>query len=301
MPLSSPALAWVLPLLLLTGVAAAQPAPPRCEADVRRITLDRAPQAPLPELCIQAGRATTLLFDGPLATGVSLEGRERFRQVEVAGRALVLVPAETLAPGTRLRLEVAFQEGGGPERAAFLLVASPQAERQVEISRPSLPPGAPGADLEQSRAELQQCRQERAQLEARLARKPTLAEVSASFELTATIEARKEVRLLQAVPASQPPVAAELITLSLPGSAAIRLLLPLPGGAGRLERATLTGTSGTPVELPRVLSRETASASGPELFLEVPQEARSGPGPFTLTLWEASGARAWSIPDVRFP
>ncbi|NTX57534.1 DUF2381 family protein [Myxococcus sp. CA039A] len=125
-------------LAVLLGVAAsAQPLPPTRERQERRVALSGSPAEPVPELRVAAGITTLLLFDAPLDRGsVELEGRERFRLVDVGERILALEPAVDLGPGERLGLRVRFTTGASSERGVFALVAhASEVDTRVEVFR----------------------------------------------------------------------------------------------------------------------------------------------------------------------
>ncbi|MCP3163344.1 DUF2381 family protein [Myxococcus qinghaiensis] len=125
-------------LSLLLGVAAsAQPLPPDRERQERRVALSSSPAEPVPELRVAAGVLTSLVFDVPLDRGsVELEGRERFRLVDVGDRALLLEPAVDLGPGERLGLRVRFASSAMQDRGVFVLVShAAQVDTRVEVFR----------------------------------------------------------------------------------------------------------------------------------------------------------------------
>ncbi|WP_181791292.1 DUF2381 family protein [Myxococcus llanfairpwllgwyngyllgogerychwyrndrobwllllantysiliogogogochensis] len=125
-------------LSLLVGVAAsAQPLPAPRERQERRVALSSGPAEPVPELRVAAGVLTSLVFDLPLdRSSVELEGRERFRLVDVGDRALLLEPAVDLGPGERLGLRVRFAGSPAQDRGVFVLVShAAQVDTRVEVFR----------------------------------------------------------------------------------------------------------------------------------------------------------------------
>lgn len=120
----------------LWGAAAvAAPGVSSRERQERRLVLSELRPGEVPRVHVAPGVSTLLLFDAELGA-VSLEGRGRFARVEVAGRALVLRPAEALEAGERLRLEVTFADGLAPARAVFALVTDPErVDGEVEVER----------------------------------------------------------------------------------------------------------------------------------------------------------------------
>ncbi|MFY0528737.1 DUF2381 family protein [Archangium gephyra] len=158
----------LLGLALLTAPAeAAERAPlPTCETGTRHIELDASAPIRTPEVCIRPELSITLLFDAKLAR-VDVEGRERFRRVELATASLTLVASDALHDGERVSVTVYFQDDGAPTSATFMLVVHPsQAERQVEVSRHERTLASYRQGEQQARAEAQQCREEKARLQA---------------------------------------------------------------------------------------------------------------------------------------
>ena len=163
--LSSTALLGVA--LLSAPVEATERLPlPACEAGTRYIELTAdAPGTP-PEVCIRPELSLNLFFDAKLAL-VQVEGRERFRRVKAVEDTLTLVASGALRDGERVPVTVHFQDGAAPASATFVLVVHPsQAERQVEVSRQERTVASFRQGEQQARAEAQQCREEKARLQA---------------------------------------------------------------------------------------------------------------------------------------
>ncbi|MDC0711610.1 DUF2381 family protein [Stigmatella sp. ncwal1] len=301
--MSLPLRAVFLGLVLLGATkATARPGPLQCEPDVRHILLEPVGAgSPPPEVCIQAGKATTLLFDRAVRPGeVRLEGRARFRQVEAMGSILVLVPGETLTPGMRLRLEVPFREAG--EAAAFVLVASSLAERQVEVSHVSR--AAEGLFGEELRTELQQCRQRLTEAETWWARSQNLAGAVSHFWLSDTLSSLNLQAAAHAAQAPGFPWISEFFAYRAAAhERALRMGLRPRAGAPPWKpvQATLQGPSGEPPVTLEILNPPALPNRGQELLLHVPSsQDDEHPGPFTLVL-VSKGAPPWIIPGVRFP
>ncbi|WP_257455612.1 DUF2381 family protein [Archangium lipolyticum] len=163
--LSSSAL---LGLALLTApIEATERAPlPTCEAGTRYIELTTDTPRKPPEVCIRPELSLTLFFDAKLAR-VEVEGRERFRRVTMVDDMVTLVASEALHDGERVPVTVYFEDGAAPASATFVLVVHPfQAERQVEVSRHERTVASLRLGEQQARAEAQQCREEKARLQA---------------------------------------------------------------------------------------------------------------------------------------
>ncbi|HEX8824734.1 MAG TPA: DUF2381 family protein [Archangium sp.] len=139
---------------------------PTCEAGTRYIELTADTPSKTPEVCIRPELSLTLFFDAKLAR-VEVEGRERFRRVKVVDDTLALVASEALHDGERVPVTVYFEDGAAPVSATFMLVVHPsQAERQVEVSRHERTLASLRQGEQQARAEAQQCREEKARLQA---------------------------------------------------------------------------------------------------------------------------------------
>ncbi|MCP3105517.1 DUF2381 family protein [Myxococcus sp. K15C18031901] len=144
----------LLPLLL--GVtASAQPVPAARERQDRRVVLSNG-AAPVPELRVAAGVATLLLFDAPLDRGsVEMEGRERFRLVDVGERVLALEPAADLGTGERLGLRIRFANGAAQGQGIFVLVSHPtEVDARVEVFQQQDSVELLRAELVEARAQL---------------------------------------------------------------------------------------------------------------------------------------------------
>jgi uncharacterized protein (TIGR02268 family) len=139
------------------------------EAASPRIELSSTPSGKVPVACIGQHLSTTLRFDSPIRPeSVRVEERERFLDVAVGQRSLLLVPPENLAAGERFKVEVCFADELAPACASFLLVAHPGlAMQQVNIFRQRTRPVAYYQQVaEEVQAEARQCRVEVRQLRA---------------------------------------------------------------------------------------------------------------------------------------
>ncbi|HYO68476.1 MAG TPA: DUF2381 family protein [Archangium sp.] len=159
-----------LALLAAPTEATEQEARPTCEAGTRYLERYADVHSQPPEVCIRPELTLNLLFDAKLAR-VVVEGRERFRRVKVVDDTLMLVASEALDDGERVRVTVYFEDGAAPASATFVLVVHPsQAERQVEVSRHERTVASLRQGEQQARAEVQQCREEKARLQAECSR-----------------------------------------------------------------------------------------------------------------------------------
>ncbi|NRD44878.1 DUF2381 family protein [Corallococcus exiguus] len=170
MPFSFSALNLPLVLggLLLFTAAQAQSASSVRERRDRRVVLPR-PGEPVLEVPVAAGILTTLVLDSALdRASVELEGRTRFKLVDVGERAINLEPVMELGAGEHLMLRVRFADGAFPEHAVFALVSHPAVvDTRVEVSRRPLAPEALQAELSEVRAQLAAKEAELAALRAR--------------------------------------------------------------------------------------------------------------------------------------
>ncbi|NNB91345.1 DUF2381 family protein [Corallococcus exiguus] len=141
---------------MLGTAAPAQPSPASRERQERRISLPDSAAEPVPELYVAAGALTVLAFDAPLdRASVELEGRERFRLVDVGERILALEPAADLGPGERLGLRVRYSDGARPVQAVFVLVTHPsEFDARIQVFRRAQSIPALQAELAAVRAEL---------------------------------------------------------------------------------------------------------------------------------------------------
>ncbi|QRN98389.1 DUF2381 family protein [Archangium violaceum] len=153
-------------VLLAAPAGAAEWLPfPTCETGTRHIELEADAPDSSPEVCIHPELSTTLVFDSKLAR-VELASRERFRVIE-GDVGLTLVPTEALQNGERVPLIVHFRDGAAPANITFQLVVHPsEAERQVEVTRHPRTLASYRQGEQQARAEAQQCREDKARLQA---------------------------------------------------------------------------------------------------------------------------------------
>jgi uncharacterized protein (TIGR02268 family) len=241
-----------------------------------------------------------MLFDQALAPeALVLEGRERFRRVEIASGALMLMPSEKVQSGERLRLTVRFKDAGAPEQASFVLVVHrDQAERQVEVSRPRAAEEACQSELLSKDAELQRC----------LARGPS---VSVQTSLASLLEAGELQLYLHGVLISfeHAPAAetAELTALSVVlypfqhrSVLEVRVKNPSSQRPWRAAGASLRRRSGDAVGPLEVLQREPApSGTIRSIWVEFP--ADESPGVEALEVWDEGRQRTFTVKGLRLP
>jgi uncharacterized protein (TIGR02268 family) len=304
MRLRSPGVLLALVLLAVPCLARAQATP--CQTETRHIEWEAGSALP-PEVCISPDLSTTVLFERPLdADSVVLEGRERFRRVEVAGSLLVLVPSQQLKAGEKLSLKVRLAGAESPRSVEFRLVVHPgQAERQLEVSFPKRAADSCTAQLQDTQAQLQRCQEEKASSQAG-------AEGGASILGLITAGLIDEggisaLRLDTAAFAQAPENALEVKEVTLYRSSkrlALRVKVKNPASAKpwSLEGAALLVRPGQAQE-PLSLSKDPAVPSGATqlLWLEWELPIENVQRVFALRLWEVGQARPVTVQGLRLP
>ncbi|QSQ22056.1 DUF2381 family protein [Pyxidicoccus parkwayensis] len=302
-----------VPLLVLVALgamaAAAQESPgsrEQAREPTRRIELSSESPAALPEIAIQPGIASLMLFDGPLIRDrLDLEGRERFRRVVVGEDTVALVPSEALRDGERLRLTVRFAAGRRPTEALFLLVVVQEhADTQVEVvrERNAGPPDLkdPGELMQ----ELQRLREENARLRAE--RGPSeLVGAIASQWMGDTGVAVKQLKW----PATQVRgvefAQMEAMSFRVEDKIAVEVSMTFPPGEHpwRIGSAALIGPQGQRPHILQVWQSGSTAGSNPDVRIIVEADAprNKAPGAYTLELQEAGGTRTLTVEPVRFP
>jgi uncharacterized protein (TIGR02268 family) len=170
-------------LLVLPAMALAQPAGGEVEPLVRQVELS---QVPRPELWVAPGQATVVGLDTPLNVEATRQanGAEGLRRVEVAERAVTLVPSAGAKEGTQLEFTLRFADGQPAEGVTLLLrVDSARAEPEVELYRGAIPAEA----LKRRLSTLN------ARLEAQRAQEPGLTSLMAAGLLGSTGVRSREV------------------------------------------------------------------------------------------------------------
>ena len=146
-----------LALVLLGGAAPrADEAPPRTERK-RAVSVVVNPDAPLPEIRVEAASPTLLFFPTTIAestltvdelprtvdTAAVPGNGSRIRVLDVGKRSIIVQPVEDLRPGERHTLTVFFSDGRAPARASFVLVSDPaEVDSRIDVERPEPPTAA---------------------------------------------------------------------------------------------------------------------------------------------------------------
>ncbi|MBM7115398.1 DUF2381 family protein [Archangium primigenium] len=295
--------------MLTAPVEATERAPlPTCEAGTRYIELTADTPSKTPEVCIRPELSLSLFFDAKL-TRVEVEGRERFRRVKLVDDTLTLVASEALHDGERVPVTAYFEDGAAPTRATFVLVVHPsQAERQVEVSRRERTVASLRQGEQQARAEAQQCREEKARLQAEcrgqggltglivnewMGEKGVVARVLKDViqHPGSSLDAQKVISYRAVGPVGRGRVAVEVELFNL------GTVTWMPTGAALVaaKREELTGLKVSPLEPipPGGLRR---------IVVELEAAEREARGTYTLKLWAGeAGAEGVTLDGVTFP
>ena len=281
---------------------------PTCEPGTRYIELtEEAPTQP-PEVCIRPELSLNLFFDAKLAR-VEVQEQERFRRVKVMDDTLTLVASHALHEGERVPVTVYFQDGSAPASATFMLVVHPsQAERQVEVSRHERTVASLRQGEQQARAEAQQCREEKAQLQIECSGQGGLTGLIVNAWMGDEGVAARMLKGITSSPA-EPFKVDHVVSYRAGGSE----------GQGRVAVQMLLENRGTEVWTP--MGATLVGARGEErtgltvwplkpippgeqrrVVVEMDATAREAQGTFTLKLWaEEAGAGSLSLDGMTFP
>ncbi|KFA87395.1 DUF2381 family protein [Archangium violaceum] len=140
-------------------------APPDCEAGTRHLELKMDTPGEALAVCIHPGLPTSFLFDAKLGR-VELPGRERFLLI-ADETGLTLVPTGAVTQGERVRVSFHFQDGTDPAGVRLLLVVHPsESSRLVQVTRQPRSLESYREGEQRARADAQECRADKARLEA---------------------------------------------------------------------------------------------------------------------------------------
>jgi uncharacterized protein (TIGR02268 family) len=295
--------------LFTTPVEATERVPlPTCDVGTRYIELTTDAPSRTPEVCIRPELSLTLFFDAKLAR-VEVEGRERFRRVKLVDDTLTLVASEALHDGERVPVTVYFEDGAAPTSATFVLVVHPsQAERQVEVSRHERTVASLRQGEQQARAEAQQCRAEKARLQAECSGQGGLTGLIANGWLGETGVVARVLKDVTSHPVA--PLEAQKVisyrALGPKGRVRVAVAVELfnlgtvtwtPTGAALVgvKREELTGLKVSPLEsIPPGTSRR--------IVVELDAADSEARGSYTLKLWAGeAGVGGVNLDGVTFP
>jgi uncharacterized protein (TIGR02268 family) len=297
-----------LALLAAPVATAAQTPLPACEAGTRYIELDAHAPSKAPEVCIRPELSINLLFDAKLAR-VEVEGRERFRRVKVMDDTLMLVASEALHDGEHVRVTVYFEDKSAPTSATFVLVVHPsQAERQVEVARHERTVASLRLGEQQAKAEVQQCREEKARLQVECSGQVGLTGLIANEWLGDKDIVAKVLEKMTQHPGDPLSVRAissyRAVGPNGQGRVAVRMELFNPGTvAWTPSGAALVGARHEALMELTVWPLEIIppGKSG-SITVEMNATERDARGTFTLKLWaEEAGAGGVNLDGVTFP
>jgi uncharacterized protein (TIGR02268 family) len=274
----------------------------------RYIELDAHAPSKTPEVCIRPELTITLLFDVKLAR-VEVEGRERFRRVKLVDDTLTLVASEALHDGERVRVTVHFEDGAAPTSATFVLVVHPsQAERQVEVARHERTVASLRQGEQQAKAEVQQCRKEKAHLQAKCGGQVGLTSLIANGWLGDRDIVAKMFEKTTQHPGDfllvRHVISYRAIGPDGQGRVAVRVHLFNSGTvAWTPSGAALVGTKNEILTKLTVWPLETIQPGKSQIItVEMSATESDARGTFTLKLWaEEAGAGGLNLDGVTFP
>jgi uncharacterized protein (TIGR02268 family) len=298
----------ILLVLVLSGPVAAAPEAVTCSGGVRHIELPAEPSGELLTTCISPGRTTLFSFDAELLPeSLSLEGSDDFARVEVGPSTLKLMPSEKLSAGARRRVRVSFKDGAAPRSAVFVLaVQAAQADPLVNVYRQARSVESYQQELAELEAEARRCREENTQLRGEKTGPGGLVGLRAAGIMDASGVASRDIFTSVAQASASVLKVLEAKMYRSTQRVAVEVLLSVPEEASAWvpEGASLTLQGKKGVEL-KVLKLWSPAPSEPErkgrrVFVEAEAPAGTVTGPFTLKLWDASGARTVTLTGVTF-
>jgi uncharacterized protein (TIGR02268 family) len=299
----------LLALALITGATAtAQPNLAPCEPGPRRIELNTEPTGKVPELCIGAGLSTTFTFEGGelFVEGVSVEGRDRFTRVEVSATMLRLVPSESVAPGERFKLTVRFKDGAAPASAIFWLEVYPgQAEPLVEVYRQKRTVESCQQEVKEKQAQLRQCREDNARLQAEKSGPGGLAQLIATRLMGREGVFAKTLNSIAKPHSANALEVMDVHSYRSDRTVAVELLLATTEAAPSWTavKAELVGPGRRTLRNPRLWQERLSTTDTQQLRVVVEAEATGteAQGSFTLTVWSEGGTGNIVVTGVTFP
>ncbi|WP_164021316.1 DUF2381 family protein [Pyxidicoccus trucidator] len=299
----------VLLALVLSGPVAAVPEAVTCREGVRHIELPAVPAGELLMACISPGRPTLFSFDAELLAGsLSLEGSDDFSLVEVGPSTLKLIPSEKLNAGARRQVRVGFKDGAAPRSAVFVLaVQAAQADPLVNVYRQARTVESYQQELAEQEAEARQCREENARLRGEKHGPGGLVGLRAAGLMEASgVTSRDIFSSVSLTPTDVLRVEEIVVYRSAQRVAVeVRLRVPEDAPAWVPEGASLLlqGKKGVELKVLKLWPPEPIAPGqkGGRVFVEAEAPADAVSGPYTLKLWDASGARVVTLRGATFP
>ncbi|MBM7115725.1 DUF2381 family protein [Archangium primigenium] len=298
-----------LALLTSTADAAERPPLPPCEAGDVRLEVEADAPARVPALCITPDLTSNFLFDANLAR-VELEGREHFRRVTEAADSFMVVPSEAMRDMEPLRVTVYFVDGAAPASLSFLLVVHPaRAVRQLDVIRQTRPVAFYKQEALEARAEVQQCREEKARMQAEQRGPGGLRGLRAAGLLDDVlgVAVKRIHKDIKPRPHNALGLLAALSARAgseVRGRVAVEVELKNPGTKPwALAGAMLRGAKGeefTPLPVEETPVSILPGATPGLVMVEFEATTKQARGAYTLTLWDADG-RSVILDNVTFP
>jgi uncharacterized protein (TIGR02268 family) len=298
----------VLLALVLSGPVAVAPDAVSCHEGVRHIELPAQPTGELLTACISPGRTTLFSFDAELlAESLSLEGSDDFSLVEVGPSTLKLMPSGKLSAGARRRVRVGFKDGAAPRSAVFVLaVQAAQADPLVNVYRQARTVESYQQELVEQEAEVRQCREENARLRGEQQGPGGLVGLLAAGLMSASGVMSRDIFKSIAQASTDGLWVSGVMVYRSAQRIVVELVLLVPDDAPAWapEGASLMlqGKKGFELKVLKFWPPEPIAPgrNGRRVFVEAEAPAEGVAGPFTLRLWDASGARTVTISGVTF-
>ncbi|WP_163995909.1 DUF2381 family protein [Pyxidicoccus caerfyrddinensis] len=299
----------LLALMLLDGSSAAKPGAAACQTGVQHVELPAVPTDNIPTVCISPGQGTTFSFDSDFTReSLALDGAENFTKVDAAQSTVKLVPSEKLVPGERLKLTVRFRDDEAPAGAALqLVVHAVQAATHVEVHREKRTVESCQRELREKDAALQQCRADNERLRTERSGPGGIVALRASGLMDSDGVVASLITKSVTEAATNALRASGVTAYRAAMRVAVEVFLVVLEDAPpwKPESATLTlqGTRGVELKVLTVWLSEpmVPGSMGISVFVEADAPADAPAGPFTLKLWDASGARTVTISGITFP
>ncbi len=295
----------LLTLVLSAGLTEPQP-PPDCEASRSLLELGPEPTDHLPVVCITPGLVTALLFGSPIIpASVVLRGEAHFEPLEPGSHHLVLLPRDTLQPGTRLELELRFEDGASPSHVTLTLLVHPaRLLRQVRVERRGHTVEFYQQRAEQAQAEAQRYQEALSRLQTQSQGEQGLRGLLRMGVIMGPHMVRGFNNSENTSHATAGLKRTSVWAYQATGRAALDVWLTNEGSQPWLVAgASLVGPQGERVDLlpPGPQDIVQPGATQGQVILETGTLKELLQGPYTLTLWSADALRTVTIEGITFP